>query len=54
MSLAKKDTGKRSASKRAGNKPVIVTKSAATGASPFSKKVIAMNKLLAKATLLSH
>ncbi len=53
MSLAKKNTGKRPASKRPGNKPVIVTKTPLTGASPFSKKVNGMNKLLAKATLLS-
>lgn len=53
MSLAKKNTGKRAASKKAGNNPVIVTKSTSTETSPFTKKVKAMNSLLAKAKLLS-
>jgi hypothetical protein len=53
MSLAKKNTGKRPTSKRAGNAPVIVTKTTDAKVSPFSKKVKAMNKLLSKATLLS-
>ncbi len=47
MSLIKK-----SAAKRADSKSVIVTKSTAKVDAPFSKKVKAMNALLAKATLL--
>lgn len=53
MSLTKKNNIKKSAAKRSESKPVIVIKSTTKGDAPFSKKVKAMNALLAKSTLLS-
>ncbi len=53
MSQTKKNTTRRSAAKRVENKAVIVTKTTLKGDNTFSKKVKAMNALLAKASLLS-
>lgn len=53
MSLTKKNRGRRSSGKSVESKPVIITKSSSTGASPFAKKIKKMNALLGKAKLLS-
>ena len=53
MSQTKKNTTRRSAAKRVEQKTVIVTKTTLKDDASFSKKVKAMNALLAKATLLS-